>query len=116
MGTRLDPGEVRVRMRTAFADPSASGNTEVVPAPGAGKKIVVYGYQINNNAGTGNNLRFQSAGTNIGALKGLGANGGSNMQPSDVPLFETAENQALNINLSAATAAGVEVQYTIEAV
>ena len=116
MPTRLSTDEARRILKTTFADTSATGDTPVVPAPGAGRKVVVYGFQLFNNVATANNLRFKSAGNNIGPLIGMGANGSASVSPSGVPLFECNANEALNLNLSAATAVGVLVYYTVESV
>ena len=112
MGVRLSEGEIVDLLRTAFADPSSSGDSQIVAAPGAGFKIVVFGYQI-VNGGTANNVRFRSATNSITSLKALAINGGTNVKPGVIPLFECNANEALNINLSGATAVGVDVQYLI---
>jgi stage V sporulation protein SpoVS len=112
----LTEGEILDRLVTVFADPAGAGNTQLVTAPPAGQKIVVFGYQLFNNAGTANNVRFQSAAINKTSLKALAANAGAYAMPTGIKLFECNAAEALNINLSAATAIGVDVQYLIQPV
>lgn len=106
---RLSETEVVDQVQTLFADPAAAGDNQIAGAPGANFKWVVYGYQIIATGGA-NNVRFKSGANNKTSLKGFAANAGISVEPSVVPLFECNENEALNINLSAATAVGVDVQ------
>lgn len=120
MTTRLKQEEALWRMKSAFADPAAAADNLIVAAPGAGFKIVVYGYQVWNNADTAQTARFRSATNNIGPAIIMGVSTASKtdyqVTPGSVPIFECNANEALNINLSAATAVGVQVQYGIERV
>lgn len=93
----------------AYVNASASGNTQVVAAQGAGVKIRVLSYTL-VSAGTVS-VKFQSATTDITSLKALVANTGIAATDDPSGLFQTAANEALNINLSAAIAVGVDVTY-----
>lgn len=112
MGVRLTEAEINDQLKSAFLDPSGAGDNSLVAAPGAGFKIVVFGYQI-TNGGTANNVRFRSAANSVTSLKALAINGGTNVVPGERPLFECNANEALNINLSGATAVGVDLQFLI---
>lgn len=107
---RLSEGEVGDQVRTFFSNPTNSGDNTLQSAPGAGWKWVVYGYQIANNGAGANNVKFRSAANDISSLKALAVAAGSNIPPGTLPLFECNENEILGINLSAATAVGVDYQ------
>lgn len=91
----------------SFANAASSGNTQVVPAQGAGVKIRVMALSVISTLS--NTVKFQSATTDRTAGFPVAANGGLVMAQSDRGWFETAANEALNINLSLATAVGVQV-------
>lgn len=93
--------------KTSFVNASALGNTQVVAAQGAGVKIRVHGFLVVTTAAQ--TVKFQSATTDISAGFPLAANGGVSTPYYPGGMFETAANQALNINLGVATAAGVQV-------
>lgn len=109
---RLSEGEVIDQLRFAFANPAAIADNAIVAAPGAGYKIVVYGYQIDATGGA-NTVIFKSAANAKTATKGFVASGGMAIPPGVAPLFECNENEALNAALTAATAVGIDVQYCI---
>jgi len=103
-------------MAIAAINASATGDTAMVAAvttPG-NKKIRVKRLVL--SALAANNVKIRSGTTDITGLIYLSAT-------STVPivangdrdwLFETAAGQALNVNLSAATAVGGWVEYTLE--
>lgn len=91
----------------AFASPSASGNTVVVPAQGAGVKIRVMSLAVISTLAQ--TIKFQSATTDKSAAFPVAANGGLVLSQNDRGWFETNANEPLNINLSAASATGVQV-------
>lgn len=95
---------------------SASGDNAVVAAV-AGKKIRVRGFGILNGVATAQNVKWRSGATDItGLLYGFLAVGplADAQAPANDFLFETVAGQALNLNLSAATAVGGWVTYTLE--
>lgn len=96
-----------VETTISFANPSSSGNTQVVAAQGAGVKIRVLSLVIVSTIAQ--TVKFQSATTDISAGFPVAANGGIVLPPNDHGWVQTADNEALNINLSAATATGVQV-------
>jgi len=98
----------------AFADPASSGDNAVVAAV-AGKIIRVLGFVLMNNVATANNVRFRSATNSISCLFGFGAIAdGIVYGPYNLHgWFQTNAGEALNINLSAATAVGVQVVYVL---
>lgn len=91
----------------AFVNASATGNTSLVAAQGVGVRIRVLG--IIAVSTLANNVKFQSATTDISALFPLAANAGFVLPETAHGWFQTAANEALNVNLSAATATGVQV-------
>lgn len=87
---------------------SASGATVIVAA-NATKKIRVLSYDLVANGAV--NVKWQSASTDKTGLLYFAANGGISTSFSPVGHFETAANEALNINLSAAIAVGGQLVY-----
>lgn len=100
---------------------SASGDTAVVAAvtsPG-NKKIRVHACQLWNGVATANNVKLRSGTTDLHAAIPLPLAVGIPVSMSQVAspndyLVETAAGQALNINLSAATAVAGWVSYSLE--
>ena len=93
---------------STFVNASALGSTAVVNAI-AGKSIRVVSAAIVTTLA--NNVKFLSAATDISATWPLGANGGIVLPYNDHGWVQTAEGEALNINLSVATATGVHIEY-----
>mgnify|MGYP003560316392 CR=1 FL=1 len=91
----------------AFVNASATGNTSLVAAQGSGVRIRVLG--IIAVSTLANNVKFQSATTDISALFPLAANAGFVLPYNQHGWFQTAANEALNVNLSVATATGFQV-------
>jgi hypothetical protein len=99
---------------------STSGDTAVVAAV-SGKKIRVKAWSVTNGAASVQNVKWRSGTTDltglfystaIGLIAGQDLAGGPAGQQEFY--FETAAGAALNLNLSAATAVGGVVQYTLE--
>lgn len=90
---------------------TASGNTEVVAAQGGGKKIRILSAII--VATTALTVKFQSATTDIAPGFPLGDKGGMVLPHNPQGWFQTAANEALNVNLSAAIAVGVQVVWCV---
>lgn len=97
---------------TAFLDTSTSGSNQVVAAPGAGVAIRVLSVAVVNGA-TANSVRFLSAANNKTSLFALAANGGVVLPFTEHGWFQCNNGEALNINLSGATAVGVTVTYMV---
>ena len=91
-----------------LANPSGTGNTVVVAAVAGARYRVLSCMVISTLA---NNVKFQSNTTDITATFPLGDNGGFMLPFSEHGWFETAVGEALNVNLSVATATGVQIQY-----
>jgi hypothetical protein len=77
-----------------------NGTTELIAAPGAGFKIVVYGYAITSTISLSTDFRDGDGTVRAGAFSM--AVGGPVVYPgaSDAPAFECGEDQALSINVS----------------
>ena len=99
------------RRTVKYATPlnaTASGDTAIVAAV-VGRKIRVLAYAFHSLLGVAVHLR--SATTPISATVNLGATGG-HVRPEGLHGWgETVAGQALNVNLSAAVAVGVDVVY-----
>ena len=93
---------------SAFANATGSGNTQVVAAQGAGVKIRVL--SVFAVATTAVTIKFQSATTDISAGFPVGATSGFAVV-NQHGIFQTAANEALNINLGGAVATGVQVTW-----
>lgn len=93
----------------AFTNPSSAGATEVVVAQ-VGAKIRVLAVYFHGNS-TAVDVKFQSAASDKTGLKRVGANGGFVLPYNPAGWFETNANEALNVNLSAALACGVDVTW-----
>jgi uncharacterized surface anchored protein len=95
---------------------SSSGDNTVVAAV-TGKKIRVKAYAMTNGAASVQNVKWRSGTTDITGLfysTAIGPIVVHDMAPGNEFYFETAAGAALNLNLSAATAVGGSVQYTLE--
>lgn len=95
-------------VKTASIDASSLGSSEVVAAV-AGKGITVLAIALISKLA--NDVKFLSAATQIGPTMPLGANGGFVLPHNPYGWFTTNSGEALNINLSVATATGVLVTY-----
>lgn len=88
---------------------SASGASQVV-AGVAGKRIRVLGYTLVAAAAV--TAKFQSNATDLTGALPLAANGGvSAASGPDVPSFETAAGETLNVNLGGAVQVGGHLTY-----
>lgn len=95
---------------TGFANPSGTGDTAVVAAvPGAAIRVLA----VTVVSTVANAIHFRSGTTPISATFPLGANGGFVMDFNEHGHFQTAIGEALNINMSVATATGVHISYIL---
>ena len=99
-------------LRSAFINASSLGSNTLVAATGVGTKIVVVSLVVVAGA-SANSIKFLSGATEISALMALAGNGGVVLSENHSGWFSTGENQALNVNLSSATAIGINVNYYI---
>lgn len=90
---------------------SASGNTQVVAAPSATARIRVLALATVTTTAT--TVKFQSATNDITAGFPLSANGGLVLPFNEHGWFQTNPGEALNVNLSGASATGVQLQYIV---
>jgi hypothetical protein len=91
-----------------FVNPSASGATQIVAGVAGARYRVVHVAVVSTAA---NNVKFQTNTTDISATFPLGANGGIVLPFNEHGHFTTLPGDPLNINMSAATATGVQIQY-----
>lgn len=106
---RTDAGQTDYQQ--AFAAATDAGNTQVV-ASVAGRRIRVLTCLVTNAGGTANRVRFQSDTTNITAQHDTAPDGGG-WKCNDLPSFfcQTAQGEALNINLEAGGTIDVTLSY-----
>jgi len=97
-------------IKRAFVNASSLGSTQVVAAVPGGRIRV---FAVAAVAGGAASIKLQSAATDISATFALSANGGIVLPFNEHGWFETAEGEALNINLSAAVAVGISIQYQV---
>lgn len=95
-------------VKNVYLDTSSLGSNEVVAAV-AGRTINVLSMAVISKLA--NDVKFLSASTQIGATMPLGANGGFVLPFNSYGWFNTNIGEALNINLSVATATGVMITY-----
>jgi hypothetical protein len=95
-------------IQTAFVNASSLGsNVFVAAVPGKVIRVV----QCALVTTLANSVKFLSAATDISATFPLAANGGLVLPFDEHGWFHTAEGEALNVNLSVATATGVQISY-----
>ena len=102
-------------IKYAFVDAGASGLTSIVPAPGAGLRLVVIALFAVASAPVSINFAGSVSGQ-LTATMSLAANGGMVLNENDSGWFQTGDNEALEINLSAAAAVGVTLSYLTQVV
>lgn len=91
----------------AFATPSASGSTTIIPAQGSQRIRVLQVCVITSSA---NNVKFQSNGTtDLTALFPLAQNGGFVLPQSRAGWFNTNIGESLTFNMSASASTAVQV-------
>ena len=95
---------------TASVAVNLAASGQIIAAPGAGKKIRVYG--VNVVTRVDNDIKFQSAGNDVTGPLPCKAGGGVAWS-SVRPLFECNINEALNLNLTVANTVGGVLQYDV---
>lgn len=88
-------------VQSAMIAATASGNTAVVAAPGAGKRIFLLSWDLICSESV--NVKFQSSTTDISKAQAFAAGGG--IVRRVVKGLACGLNEALNINLSGTVAA-----------
>lgn len=106
-GTLVDQTITQRTVQRSFANPSGAGAAEVVAAQGDGIRIRVLAIFVLASADV--SVKFLSAASDISATFAVPANGGMVMPEAKDGWFQTAPNEALNINLGDAIAVGVQV-------
>jgi hypothetical protein len=100
-------------VRTAFADPSAAGNTPLIPQPPAGSKIRVIAYRLQTGFSGPLSMKFTDTdGNPLSQTWDFNAREGCIV--SSLPgsfEFQTPMDKGVQINLSGPLQAHVSVQY-----
>jgi hypothetical protein len=112
-GILIIPDELNINGTFAVA-----GNNTVVAAPGAGQRIVVSAFVIQNESGTATTMILASSGSLNDGWRLLGQNQGDGlaMAFSAGREWRLGTNEALILNLSGANSCGYSVQYYTETV
>lgn len=97
-------------IRTAAINTAASGATSLVSAV-AGNNIVVLAYHF--SAAGAVNVKFQSASTDLTGAMTCATGVPHDAASTDYGLFQTATNEALNINLSGAVQVSGHIVYIV---
>lgn len=108
--TQMSNAGTIVTPKFASISSSASGPTALVAAD-ATRKIRVLSYML--VAAGANAVKFQSATTDLCGAMSFAANGGASAPFSPAGHFETAANQALNINLGSALGVQGHLTYVL---
>lgn len=113
-GVMADDNGAMTVVQRAFADPASIGDNLIVAAV-AGKSIRVLAAMMMNNVALAQSARFRSAANSISPLNAFGvvANGIMSYPFNPMGWFQTNAGEALNLNLTAATAVGVMVTYIL---
>lgn len=98
-------------IKRAFVNASSLGSNPVVAAPTGTGAIRVLSVAVVSTLA--NSVNFLSAATGISATFPLAANGGLVLPFNEHGWFQCASGEALNVNLSVATATGVQIQYIV---
>jgi len=93
---------------------STTGNNTIVSSPGVGFRIVLWSFLIVNEAATSNTVTIRDQAARFRCM--LGAAIGSNMGQVFPFGYRMNENTALTLALSAATAIGYSIIYSVEPV
>jgi hypothetical protein len=104
-------------LASANIDTASSGDTQIVAAQGAGKKIRVHSYRlVGDNAATANTAKWTDgpSGATKETVPLLANTGIVAAVPRPDYLFELSANTDLTLNLSAAQRARGGVTYSVE--
>ena len=98
-------------VKTQLLNASSTGNTSLVAAL-TNQRIRVLSVVVVSTLA--NSIKFQSATTDVTATYPLAANGGFVLPYNETGWFETINiNEALNFNMTIATATGVTITYEV---
>lgn len=97
-------------IKSAFLNASSLGSTAILAAATGGQIRVLSLALVASGAVS---VKLQSAANDLSATFALSANGGLVLPFNEHGWFQTNVNEALNLNLSAAVATGVSIQYIV---
>jgi hypothetical protein len=106
--TRVSP--LKTAHSNAFANPSSIGSNAIIAAVAGARIRVLSVVMVSTLA---NSVKFMSAATDISATFPLAANGGLVLPFNEHGWFETVVGEALNLNMTAATATGTQIHYIL---
>lgn len=95
---------------------STFGDNELIAAPGAGSRIVITSFILQSEADGNNTLLLKSGANNLMKVYTTTATNCLALTFNKTNRLYLNENEALNLNLSAALAAGYSIQYYIETI
>lgn len=99
-------------IKRAFVNATSTGDNQLVAAPGANIKIRVMSVVAVCGVAA-NTMTLRSATTAISAGYPFAANGGMALNENTSGWFQTAANEALNVNLSGASLVAVSITYLL---
>lgn len=106
--TRTAPQQRTIK--STFINASSSGATEIIAAKTGMAIRVIDAAVVTTSA---NSVKFLSASTDISATFPLAANGGFILPFNEHGWFQTVEGEALQVNLSVASATGIHINYIV---
>ena len=107
-----DESQIIRTVNRTFLDVTLIGDTEILPAQGAGNRIRILAMYVRSAAAV--SVRFKSAGNNnISASFSLGINDDILYPYCKHGWFQTNANEAFNINQSLAVATGIQVVWIV---
>lgn len=104
-------GGTALTVSFAEVDAASSGDNSIVAAQGAGNAIRVISYTLVASGGA-NTCEWRNGTTPVSGGMAFAANGGAHAT-CEWGLFQTSDNAALNLNLSAATSVDGHITYVV---
>lgn len=103
---------MRIPMQYAVGTKSASGDNELIAAPGTGKRIVIGGLLVQNESATATTVVLTSGGNSL--MRALLPAQGDGVVRDMERGWQLDENDPLTLNLSGANSHGYSVAYWVE--
>lgn len=109
-GALIVEGRSGAAMQDAAVDVAAGATGEIVAAPGAGRQIWVYGYELHAGVAAGTVVLKSGTTAKTGTMP-MAVNGGV-ARDAEHPILKCADNEALNLTTVDCTIEGI-VSYRV---